>query len=93
MMCVLLCVVCCVFPVFLSSLLFWTSGLWTYQPGSRRRKAAQDFSYTFLLRCMPFFLFLARRIQLFLSLVDRKVECCVLTILHLLGIFFSFFLL
>ena len=87
----MMCVLCvCVFPV-LSSLLFWTSGLWTYQPGSRRRKATQDFSYTFLLRCMPFFIFLARRIQPFLSLVDRKVECCVLTIFHLLGIFFLFF--
>ena len=27
----------------LSSNLFWTSGLWTYQPGSHRRKATQDF--------------------------------------------------
>ena len=35
-------------------------------------------------------IFLARRIQPFLSLVDREVECCVLTILmvlHLLGLF------
>ena len=35
----------------LSSHLFWTSGLWTYQPGSHRRKAAQDFS-ALLLRCL-----------------------------------------
>ena len=54
----------------LSSHLFWTSGLWTYQPGSHRRKVAQDFSSTF---------FLARRIQPFLSLVDGEVEFCVLT--------------
>ena len=36
-------------------------------------------------------IFLARRIQPFLSLVDREVECCVLTpliVLHPLGIFF-----
>ena len=28
---------------------------WTYQPGSHRRKVTQDFSSTFLLRCVPFF--------------------------------------
>ena len=38
-----------------SSHLFWTSGLWTYQPGSHRRKVTQDFSSTFLLRCLPKF--------------------------------------
>ena len=41
------------------------------------------------------FNFLARRIQPFLSLVDREVEFCVLTILivlHLLGIFIYFLL-
>ena len=31
--------------------LFWTSGLWTYQPGSRRRKVTQDLLSTFLLWC------------------------------------------
>ena len=39
-------------------------------------------------------IFLARKIQLFLSLVDREVEFCVLTILivlHPLGIFILFF--
>ena len=39
-------------------------------------------------------IFLARRIQPFLSLVDREVEFCVLTIfivLHPLGILFLFF--
>ena len=46
---------------------------------SHRRKVTQDFSSTFLLRCAAF-IFLARRIQPFLSLVDRKVEFCVLTI-------------
>ena len=38
--------------VVLSSHLFWTSGLWTYQSGSHRRKATQDFSSTFFLRCL-----------------------------------------
>ena len=28
---------------------------WTYQPGSHRRKVTQDFSCTFLLRCVPKF--------------------------------------
>ena len=42
--------VCCV----LSSHLFWTSGLWTYQPGSHRIKVTRDFS-TLLLRCLPLF--------------------------------------
>ena len=37
------------------SYLFWTSGLWTYQPGSQRRKVTDDFSSTFLLRCLPQF--------------------------------------
>ena len=39
-------------------------------------------------------IFVARRIQPFLSLVDREVEFCVLTnliVLHPLGIFFLFF--
>ena len=44
------CVVC-----LLSSHLLWTSRLWTYQPGSHRRKVTKDFS-TFLLRCLPSFL-------------------------------------
>ena len=29
---------------------------WTYQPGSHRRKVTQDFSSTFFLRCVPYFL-------------------------------------
>ena len=39
----------------LSFHLFWTSGLWTHQRGSHRRKVTQDFS-TFLLRGLPQFL-------------------------------------
>ena len=133
---------------------------WTYQPGSHRRKVTQDFSCTFLLRCVPKFfsregfsssfpsstvksnfvcvfvcvfcvffplildvngrtsrghtggrshrigflihllsavhalIFLARRIQPFLSLADREVDYCALTILivlHPLGIFIFVF--
>ena len=47
-----------------------------------------------LLSAVLALIFLARRIQLFLSLVDREVEFCVLTILitlHLLGIFIFIF--
>ena len=48
-----------------------------------------------LLSAVHALIFLARRIQPFLSLVDREVEFCVLTILivlHPLGICFLFFL-
>ena len=51
---------------------------WTYQPGSHRRKVTQDFSS--LPSAVRALIFLARRIQPFLSLVDREVEFCVLTI-------------
>ena len=47
-----------------------------------------------LLSAVHALIFLARRIQPFLSLVDREVEFCVLTILivlHPLGIFFLLF--
>ena len=49
--------------------------------GSHRWKVTQDFSSTFLfLSAVRELIFLARRIQPFLSLVDREVEFCVLTI-------------
>ena len=57
----------------LSSHLFWTSGLWTYQPGSHRRKITQDFSQCHLPSAVLALIFLARRIQPFFSLVDREV--------------------
>ena len=46
-----------------------------------------------LLSAVHALIFLARRIQPFLSLVDREVEFCTndLIVLHPLGIFFSFF--
>ena len=69
---------------------------WTYQPGSHRRKVTQDFSSQ-LLSAVHAFIFLARRIQPFLSLVDREVDFfCVLTIKSFstrwafLFLFFSF---
>ena len=48
-----------------------------------------------LLSAVRALIFLARRIQPFLSLVDREVEFCVLTtliVLHPLGIFIFIFL-
>ena len=58
----------------MSSHLFWTSGLWTYQPGSHRRKEG-----FFHLPCVVLALtFLARKIQPFRSLVDHEVKFCVL---------------
>ena len=54
---------------------------WTYQPGSHRRKVTQEEGHTgFLIRlfsAVRALIFLARRIQPFLSLVDREVEFCV----------------
>ena len=58
--------VLCVFFPFILDVKF----VWVYQPESHRRKVTQDFSSTFILRCMPSFL--ARRIQPFLSLVDLE---------------------
>ena len=52
---------------------------WTYQPGSHKRKVTQD-SSIHVPSAVRAFVLLARRIQPFLSLVDREVEFCVLTI-------------
>ena len=61
---------------------------WTYQPGSQEEGHTGFLIH--LLSAEHALIFLARRIQPFLSLVDREVEFCVLTILivlHPLGIF------
>ena len=61
-----------------------------YEPGSHMRKVTRDF--TVLLRCMTF-IFLAKRIQPFLSLVDREVEFLPinnLIVIYLLGIIYLF---
>ena len=63
----------------LSSHLFWTSGfLWTYHPG-----VTQEEGHTGLLH-LPLaviaLIFVARRIQPFLSLVDRESIFCLLMI-------------
>ena len=74
--CVCVCV-CVVIPFILDV------RLWTYQPGSQRRKVTQEEGHTEFLHlptAVPALNFLARRIQPFLSLVDREVDSCVLTI-------------
>lgn len=57
-----------------------------YQPGSHRRKVTQElffFFFSFLVPHLPpkvrAFMFIARRVQLSLSLVDGEVEVCVPT--------------
>ena len=52
---------------------------WTYQPGSHRRKGHIGF-LIHLPSAVCALIFFARRIQPFLSLIDREVEFCVLTI-------------
>ena len=52
---------------------------WTYQPGSHRRKVTQDF-HPPSFSAVRALIFLARMIQPLLSLVDREVEFCALTI-------------
>ena len=52
----------------------------TYQPGSHRRKGHTGFLIHLLSAVRRALIFLARRIQPLLSLVDREVEFCVLTI-------------
>ena len=82
------------FVVF-SSHSFWTS---IDVPAGVTQEEGHTGFLIHLLSAVHALIFLARRIQPFLSLVDREVEFCVLTILivlHSLGIFilfFSFFL-
>ena len=68
----------CVCACVLSSHLFWTSGLWTYQPRGHKEECHTGFRH--FLSAVLALIFLARRIQPFLSLVDREVEFCVLMI-------------
>ena len=77
----------------LSSHSFWTSSSLDVPAG-----VTQEEGHTGFLIHLPFavraLIFFARRTQPFLSLVDREVEFCVLTIiivLHPLGIFILFF--
>ena len=67
----------CVRACVISFHLFWTSGLWTYQPGTQEGGNTVFFHLPSAVFAL---IFLARRIEPFLSLVDREVELCLLTI-------------
>ena len=70
-----------------SSHLFWTSNSLDVPAGVTQEEGHTGF-FTHLPSAVRALIFLARRIQPFLSIVDRKVEFCVLIVLHLLGIYF-----
>ena len=79
-----MCVCVCVF----SSHPFWTSSSLDVPAGVTQKEDHAGF-FIHLLSAVRALIFLARRIQPFLSLVDREVEFCVLTtliVLHPLGI-------
>ena len=70
----------CVYLVCLfSSHSFWTSSSLDVPAGVTQEEGHTGF-LVHLLSAVRAFIFLARRIQPFLSLVDREVEFCVLTI-------------
>ena len=71
--CAVMCV--CVF----SSHSFWTSSSLDVPAGVTQEEGHTGF-FIHLLSAVRALIFLARRIQPFLSLVDREVEFCVLTI-------------
>ena len=83
----------CVCVYVFSSHSFWTSSSLDVTAGVTQEEGHTGF-LIHLLSAVRALIFLVRRIQPFLSLVDREVEFCVLTILivlHPLGIFsFSF---
>ena len=66
----------CVF----SSYSFWTSSSLDVPAGVTQKEGHTGF-LIHLISAVLALIFLARRIQLFLSLVDREVEFCVLTII------------
>ena len=75
----------------LSSHLFWTSDVWTHQPGSHRRKVAQDFSTFF--RCLPKLFSREGFSRSFPSSTVKSnfVYTHELTVLRLLGMIYLFF--
>ena len=71
-----------------SSHLFWTSRSLCVPPGATQEEGHTEF-IIHLSSAERALIFPARRIHPFLSLVDREVEFCVLTIGHLFFFFFS----
>ena len=83
----------CICVCVLSSHSFWTSSSLDVPAGVTQEEGHTGF-ITHLLSAVRALLFLARRIQPFLSLVDREVEfLCTndLIVLHPLGILFLFY--
>ena len=76
----------CVF----SSHPFWTSSSLDVPAGVTQEEGHTGF-LIHLPSAVRALIFVARRIQPFLSLVDREVEFCVLIVLHPLGIFILVF--
>ena len=72
--CVCVCVLCVCFPIHSGHQVRWT-----YQPGVTQEEGHTGF-LIHLLSAVRALIFLARRIQPFLSLVDREIDFCVLTI-------------
>ena len=66
-------------PAVFSSHSFWTSSSLDVPAGVTQEEGHTGF-LIHLLSAVRALIFLARRIQLFLSLVDREVEFCVLTV-------------
>ena len=87
LVCVCVCVCVCVF----SSHSFWTSSSLDV-PAELTQEEAHTGFFIHLLSAVRALIFLARRIQPFLSLVDREVEFCVIIVPHPLGIFVFCFL-
>ena len=73
------CVCVCVFVCVFSSHSFWTSSSLDVPAGVTQEEGHTGF-FIHLLSVVRAFIFLARRTQPFLSLVDREVEFCVQTI-------------
>ena len=65
--------------VFSSHSFFWTSSSLDLPAGVTQEEGHTGF-FIHLLSAVPNLIFLARKIQPFLSLVDREVEFCVQTI-------------
>ena len=73
-----------------SSHLFWTSSSLDVPAGVTQEEGHTGF-LIHLPSAVHAFIFLARKIQSFISPVDREIEFCIL--LHLLGILFLFYFL
>ena len=86
----------CVCVCVLSSYSFWTSSSFDVPAGVTQEEGPTGF-LTHLLSAVRALIFLARRIQPFLFLVDHEVEFCALTSFNRsppvghFGLFFSFF--